>query len=311
MKKVIITGVGGFIGSHLADRFIKEGYSVIGIDNFITGRRENIEHLLNNKAFKLIEMDLGIERDLKIASDIVLNFASPASPVDYFNFPLETMRVNSIGTLNMLRLAQKQGAVFVQASTSEVYGDPLVHPQKEDYFGNVNPVGIRSVYDEGKRFGEALSMLFFREYKTKVRIVRIFNTYGPRMKKDDGRVIPNFINQALENRPITIYGDGMQTRSYCYIDDLVDGIFKIATLKDIDGEVINLGNPEEYTVIETARIIKELTSSRSNFKFLPPLQDDPKKRRPNIEKAKKILGWQPKTPFRDGLLKTIEYFKNG
>ncbi len=311
MKKVIITGVGGFIGSHLADRFIKEGYSVIGIDNFITGRRENIEHLLNNKAFKLIEMDLGIERDLKIASDIVLNFASPASPVDYFNFPLETMRVNSIGTLNMLRLAQKQGAVFVQASTSEVYGDPLVHPQKEDYFGNVNPVGIRSVYDEGKRFGEALSMLFFREYKTKVRIVRIFNTYGPRMKKDDGRVIPNFINQALENRPITIYGDGMQTRSYCYIDDLVDGIFKIATLKDIDGEVINLGNPEEYTVIETARIIKELTSSRSNFKFLPPLQDDPKKRRPDIEKAKKILGWQPKTPFRDGLLKTIEYFKNG
>ena len=311
MKKVIITGVGGFIGSHLADRFIKEGYSVIGIDNFITGRRENIEHLLNNKAFKLIEMDLGIERDLNIASDIVLNFASPASPVDYFNFPLETMRVNSIGTLNMLRLAQKQGAVFVQASTSEVYGDPLVHPQKEDYFGNVNPVGIRSVYDEGKRFGEALSMLFFREYKTKVRIVRIFNTYGPRMKKDDGRVIPNFINQALENRPITIYGDGMQTRSYCYIDDLVDGIFKIATLKDIDGEVINLGNPEEYTVIETARIIKELTSSRSNFKFLPPLQDDPKKRRPDIEKAKKILGWQPKTPFRDGLLKTIEYFKNG
>ncbi len=309
MKKVVITGVAGFIGSHLADRFIAEGYYVIGIDNFITGKRENIEHLKNNANFQFIEKDLGIEDDLDIKADIILNFASPASPVDYFKKPIETMRVNAIGTLNMLKLAKKNNAVFVQASTSEVYGDPEVHPQKEEYFGHVNPVGPRSVYDEGKRFAEALSMAFFREFGVKVRLIRIFNTYGPRMKADDGRVIPNFINQALKNKPITIYGDGKQTRSYCFVDDLVEGIYRVSIKEDIDGEIFNLGNPEEYTIIQTAQIIKELTNSNSDFKFLPPLQDDPKRRCPDISKAKTVLDWKPEVSFREGLEKTIDFFK--
>ncbi len=309
MKKVVITGVAGFIGSHLADRFIAEGYYVIGIDNFITGKRENIEHLKNNANFQFIEKDLGIEDDLDIEADIILNFASPASPVDYFKKPIETMRVNAIGTLKMLKLAKKNNAVFVQASTSEVYGDPEVHPQKEEYFGHVNPVGPRSVYDEGKRFAEALSMAFFREFGVKVRLIRIFNTYGPRMKADDGRVIPNFINQALKNKPITIYGDGKQTRSYCFVDDLVEGIYRVSIKEDIDGEIFNLGNPEEYTIIQTAQIIKELTNSNSDFKFLPPLQDDPKRRCPDISKAKTVLDWKPEVSFREGLEKTIDFFK--
>ncbi len=312
MKKVVITGVAGFIGSHLADRFIREGYTVIGIDNFLTGRKENIAHLENNPQFNFIEQDLGVEIDLDIQTDIVLNFASPASPIDYFDHPIETMRVNAFGALNMLKIARENNAVFVQASTSEVYGDPEIHPQTEDYVGHVNPIGPRSVYDEAKRFAEALSMSFYREFKTKVRLVRIFNTYGPRMKKNDGRVIPNFINQALSNEPITIYGDGKQTRSYCYVDDLVEGIFRVATSeKNINGEVFNLGNPEEYTVLETAQIIKEITGSKSELKFLPPLEDDPKKRCPDISKVRKTFEWEPRVPFREGLLKTIKYFKNG
>ncbi len=309
MKKVIITGVAGFIGSHLADRFVKEGYYVIGIDNFLTGNPDNIKHLENNENFHFIEKDLGKEYNFEIETDIILNFASPASPVDYFQKPIETLRVNAIGTLNMLKLARKTNAVFVQASTSEVYGDPQVHPQKEDYFGNVNPIGPRSVYDEGKRYAEALSMAFYREFGVKVKLIRIFNTFGPRMKIDDGRVIPNFINQAIRNKPITIYGDGTQTRSYCFIDDLVEGIYRVTITQGIEGTVINLGNPEEYTILETARIIKELTHSRSEFKFLPALQDDPKRRCPDISRAKNVLKWEPKISFREGLKKTIEFFK--
>ncbi len=309
MKKVIITGVAGFIGSHLADRFVKEGYYVIGIDNFLTGNPDNIKHLGNNENFHFIEKDLGKEYNFEIETDIILNFASPASPVDYFQKPIETLRVNAIGTLNMLKLARKTNAVFVQASTSEVYGDPQVHPQKEDYFGNVNPIGPRSVYDEGKRYAEALSMAFYREFGVKVKLIRIFNTFGPRMKIDDGRVIPNFINQAIRNKPITIYGDGTQTRSYCFIDDLVEGIYRVTITQGIEGTVINLGNPEEYTILETARIIKELTHSRSEFKFLPALQDDPKRRCPDISRAKNVLKWEPKISFREGLKKTIEFFK--
>lgn len=309
MKKVIITGVAGFIGSHLADRFIEKGYYVIGIDNFITGKEENIAHLKDNNYFHFIEKDLGKEYDFDIDTNIILNLASPASPVDYFKKPIETLRVNALGTLNMLKLAKEKNAVFVQASTSEVYGDPEVHPQREDYFGYVNPTGIRSVYDEGKRYAEALSMAFFREFGVKVRIVRIFNTFGPRMKDDDGRVIPNFITQALRNEPLTIYGDGNQTRSYCYVDDLIEGIYRIATKEDINGMIFNLGNPEEYTILETAKIIKELTNSHSELKFLPPLQDDPKRRCPDISKAKSVLKWEPKVTFREGLKKTIEFFK--
>ena len=309
MKRVIITGVAGFIGSHLADRFFKEGYEVIGIDNFLTGKPENIKHLKDTKGFQFIEKDLGIEHEFNMEADIILNFASPASPVDYFKKPIETMRVNAIGTLNMLKLARKTGATFVQASTSEVYGDPEIHPQKEDYFGNVNPIGPRSVYDEGKRYAEALSMAYYREFGVKVKLIRIFNTYGPRMKVNDGRVIPNFINQALRNEPITIYGDGQQTRSYCYIDDLVEGIYRVAITPGIEGQVLNLGNPEEYTILETARIIKELTNSNSEFKFLPPLEDDPRRRCPDISKAKELLKWEPATPLREGLKKTIDFFK--
>ena len=294
MPKVLITGVAG------------------GIDNFLTGRVDNIKHLRNNPSFVFIENDLGREQAFDFKADIILNFASPASPVDYFKYPIETMRVNAFGALNMLKLARKNNAIFVQASTSEVYGDPEIHPQTEDYVGHVNPIGPRSVYDEAKRFAEALSMSFFREFNTKVRIIRIFNTYGPRMKSNDGRVIPNFITQALSNKPITIYGTGKQTRSYCYVDDLVEGIFRVATLDGIDGEVFNLGNPEEYTILETAEIIKEIIGSNSELKFLPALQDDPKRRCPDITKSKEILGWEPRIPFREGLIKTIEYFrKNG
>ncbi|MEO0258011.1 MAG: UDP-glucuronic acid decarboxylase family protein [candidate division WOR-3 bacterium] len=308
MKKVLITGVAGFIGSHLAERFIREGYFVYGVDNFLTGRRENIAHL-SSENFTLIEWDLRTPFTFDFNElDMILHFASPASPVDYFRYPIETLEVNSIGTLSMLKLALKVGALFVFASTSEVYGDPEVHPQGEDYWGHVNPVGPRSVYDEGKRFGEALTMGFYRKYGLKTRILRIFNTYGPRMRIDDGRVIPSFIGRALKGEPLIIYGDGTQTRSYCYVDDLVEGIYLVATKSDINGEVINLGNPEEYTILETAKIILELTGSRSKIIFESGLEDDPKRRRPDITKAINLLGWRPKTPFIEGLGKTIEYF---
>jgi nucleoside-diphosphate-sugar epimerase len=307
--RVLITGVAGFIGSHLAEKFLQEGAYVIGMDNFLTGSPDNIAHLLENERFHFIKYNVVNFIYISGKLDLILHFASPASPKDYLNHPIHTMKVDSLGTLNTLGLAKEKKARYVLASTSEVYGDPLVHPQPETYFGNVNPIGPRSVYDEAKRFAEALCMAYFREHKVDVRIARIFNTYGERMRADDGRVIPSFITAALLGKPLEINGDGTQTRSYCYVKDLVEGIFKIATADGISGEVFNVGNPEEYSVIETAMIIKEMTGSKSEIVFKPALPDDPKKRRPDISKIKRVLGWEPKTPFREGLKRTIEWFK--
>jgi len=309
MQTVLITGAAGFIGSHLCDRFVKEGFFVIGMDNFLTGTPDNLAHLFGNHNFKFLKYDVTQYIYVKEKIDIILHFACPASPVDYLKHPIHTMKVDSLGTLHTLGLAKAKGARYVFASTSEIYGDPEVHPQPETYWGNVNPVGPRSVYDEAKRFSEALTMAYMREHGLDVRIVRIFNTYGPRMRMNDGRVVPNFITQALKGEPITVYGDGTQTRSFCYIDDLVDGIYRVATRPDLKGEIFNLGNPEEYKIIDFARIIKELLKSPSEIIFKPLPQDDPKRRRPDITKAKKVLDWEPKISLKEGLKKTIEWFR--
>jgi len=308
MPTTLITGGAGFLGSHLCDRLIAEGHRVICVDNFLTGRRENILHLLNANSFIFIEHD--IIHPLKIESDLdyVLHFASPASPKDYMKYAIETMKAGAFGTYNMLELAKQKGSVFLLASTSEVYGDPQIHPQSENYWGYVNPIGPRSVYDEAKRYAEALTMAYHREYGLNVKIVRIFNTYGPRMKVDDGRVISNFIVQALKGEPITVYGDGSQTRSFCYVDDLVEGIFRLMQTNYIG--VVNLGNPEEYTVLQLAEIIKELTGSSSQIVFHPLPQDDPKRRQPDISLAKNLLNWEPQVSLREGLKRTIAYFRN-
>ena len=307
--RVLITGAAGFIGSHLCERFLREGHEVIGMDNFLTGTPENISHLFENENFTFIKYDVTnfiyVEGDL----DLILHFACPASPVDYLNHPIHTMKVDSLGTLHTLGLAKAKKARYVLASTSEIYGNPQVHPQPETYWGNVNPIGPRSVYDEAKRFSEALSMAYHREHGIDVRIARIFNTYGPRMRINDGRVVPNFIYQALTGKPITVYGDGSQTRSFCYIEDLVEGIYRLAVKEGIEGEVFNLGNPEEYTVLELAKLIKEITGSGSDIVFKERPEDDPDRRRPDISKAKSILGWEPKTSVREGLKKTIEWFR--
>ena len=307
--RVLITGAAGFIGSHLCERFLREGHEVIGLDNFLTGTPENIAHLFENENFTFIKYDVTnfiyVDGDL----DLILHFACPASPVDYLNHPIHTMKVDSLGTLHTLGLAKVKGARYVFASTSEIYGNPEVHPQPETYWGNVNPIGPRSVYDEAKRFSEALSMAYHREHGIDVRIARIFNTYGPRMRINDGRVVPNFIYQALTGKPITVHGDGSQTRSFCYIDDLVEGIYMLAVKEGIEGEVFNLGNPEELTVLELAKLIKEITGSGSDIVFKERPEDDPDRRRPDITKAKSILGWEPKTPVREGLKKTIEWFR--
>jgi len=309
MKKVLITGAAGFIGSHLCDRFIKEGFYVIGLDSFLTGSPDNIAHLIGNERFKFIKYDVTNFIYIPDEIDIILHFACPASPVDYLNHPIHTMKVDSLGTINTLGLAKAKKARYIFASTSEVYGDPKVHPQPETYWGNVNPIGPRSVYDEAKRFSEALTMAYYREHKIDIRIVRIFNTYGPRMRMNDGRVVPNFITQALKNEPITVYGDGTQTRSFCYIDDLIEGIFKTAIMENIDGEVFNLGNPEEYKILDFAQIIKDLTCSKSQIIFKDLPQDDPKQRKPDITKVKASLKWEPKIGLKEGLGKVIEYFK--
>jgi nucleoside-diphosphate-sugar epimerase len=310
MKTVLITGAAGFIGSHLCDRFIREGFYVIGIDNFLTGSPENIKHLSENKQFKFIEQDVTENISISENIDAVLHFACPASPVDYLNYPIETLKVDSIGTLNTLNLAKEKKARYIFASTSEIYGDPEIHPQIESYWGNVNPIGPRSVYDEAKRFSEAISMSFKREYDLDVRIVRIFNTYGPRMKLNDGRVVPNFISQALKEEDLTVYGDGSQTRSFCYVEDLVEGIFRVFIKDNIGGEVINLGNPDEYNIIDFARIIIEKTNSKSNISYKSLPKDDPKRRRPDISKARKIIDWQPQFTLDEGLEKSIEYFQS-
>ena len=305
-KTAAITGGAGFIGSHLCDRLIKEGFRVICLDNLITGTKANIKHLLHNKYFSFIEHNVAKYISVKGKVDYVLHFASPASPEDYLKFPIQTLKVGSLGTHNALGLAKEKKTRFIIASTSEVYGDPVEHPQPESYWGNVNPVGVRGCYDEAKRFAEAMTMAYHRVHKINTKIIRIFNTYGPRMRINDGRVVPNFIYQAINNKPITVYGTGRQTRSFCYIDDLVDGIFRLMNANT--NEPVNLGNPTEFTILEVARLLIKLTGSKSRIIFKPLPQDDPKQRCPDIGRAKRLLKWQPKVTLREGLIRTIPYF---
>jgi dTDP-glucose 4,6-dehydratase len=306
-KIAVITGGAGFIGSHLCDRLIKEGFKVVCLDNLITGKLKNIKHLLKDKNFYFLERNVTKYIDIKGTIDYVLHFASPASPVDYLKFPIQTLKVGSLGTHNALGLAKVKKAKFMLASTSEVYGDPLVHPQPEDYWGNVNPIGVRGCYDESKRFAEAITMAYHRVHKIDTRIVRIFNTYGPRIRMNDGRVIPNFIYQVLNNKPITVYGRGKQTRSFCYIGDLIEGIFRL--MKFEINEPVNLGNPDEFTILELAKLVIKLTKRKTKVVFKPLPLDDPKQRKPDISKAKNMLKWQPKVKLESGLKKTIEWFR--
>jgi len=305
--KVLVTGGAGFIGSYLCEAVLNKGYDVLCLDNLSTGNKKNIKHLLNDSRFKFIRHNVTKPIDLKI--DFIFHLASPASPIDYQKLPIETSMANSIGTYNMLELTRKNNARFLLASTSEVYGDPAEHPQKETYWGNVNPFGVRSCYDESKRFAEALAMSFHRKYNLDVRIARIFNTYGPRMRLDDGRVIPNFIVQAISPKPITVYGNGRQTRSFCFISDMVDGLMKFMFIDGLSGEVINLGSMDEREIIELAKLLKKLIFSESEIVFKPLPEDDPTKRKPDITKAKKVLGWKTKVDLKTGLTKTIEWFR--
>ncbi len=307
--RILITGGAGFIGSHLSDFFLAKGHSVVVMDNLLTGDLRNIEHLFYNSRFQFIKHDVTNFIHIPGRLDAVLHFASPASPQDYLEFPIPTLKVGALGTHKALGLAKEKKAKFLLASTSEVYGDPLVNPQPESYWGNVNPVGPRGVYDEAKRFGEAMTMAYRRYHKMQVRIVRIFNTYGPRMRYNDGRAIPNFIAQALRHKPMTIYGDGSQTRSFCYVDDLVRGLY--ALLQSNLNEPVNIGNPHEMTLLQLAKLIKDLTKTRSKIVFRPLPQDDPKVRRPDIRIASQKLHWAPKVPVKQGLIKTIAYFKKG
>jgi len=305
--KILVTGGAGFIGSFLCERLLEDGYDVICLDNFFTGKKSNIKHLLKNQKFKFIEHDVTKQIELKI--DSIFHLASPASPVDYQRLPIETSMANSLGTFNMLQLAKKNNARFLLASTSEVYGDPSEHPQKETYWGNVNPIGPRSCYDESKRFAETLTMSFHTRYGLDVRIARIFNTFGSRMRKDDGRAIPNFITQALSGQPITVYGDGKQTRSFCFISDMIDGLMELMFTDSLSGQVVNLGNTEERSILSVARLIKDLTKTKSEIVFKPLPEDDPTRRRPDITKAKELLNWKPKIDFVEGLKETVEWFK--
>ncbi len=308
MKTVLITGVAGFLGSHLADKFISEGFFVIGMDNFLTGTPDNISHLLENKNFKFIYYNVTNYIYIKEEIDIILHFACPASPMDYRNFPIQTMKVDSLGTLHTLGLAKVKGARYVFASTSEVYGDPKVHPQSEDYWGYVNPTGERAVYDEAKRFSEAMTMTYHRVHGIDVRIVRIFNTYGPRMKVDDGRVIPTFIWQALNDEPLTVFGDGSQTRSFSYVDDTVKAIYEISIRDGLSGEVFNVGNPHEIKIIELTKLIGDILGKEIKIESKPLPSDDPKRRCPDITKINNVIGWEPEIDIREGLERTINYF---
>jgi dTDP-glucose 4,6-dehydratase len=306
--RVLVTGAAGFLGSHLCDRFVADGHTVVGLDNFITGHPDNIAHLTGTANFTFIRHD--VSTPVYVAGELhgVLHFASPASPVDYLEFPIQTLKVGSLGTHNALGVAKEKRARFMLASTSEVYGDPLEHPQTERYWGNVNPVGPRGVYDEAKRFAEAMTMAYHRYHGIDTRIVRIFNTYGPRMRPRDGRVVSNFIVQALTGEPLTIYGDGSQTRSFCYVDDEIDGIYRL--FHGGDSEPTNVGNPEEYTVADLARIVLDLTGSDSPIEYRPLPADDPRQRRPDISRARNVLGWEPRVPVREGVARTIEYFRS-
>lgn len=308
MEKVLITGAAGFLGSHLCDKFIKEGYHVIGMDNFITGDQKNINHLLNNPLFQFVEHD--VTEFIKIEGELhyILHFASPASPIDYLKIPIQTLKVGSLGTHNLLGLAKAKNARILIASTSEVYGDPLVHPQNEEYYGNVNTIGPRGVYDEAKRFQESITMAYHRFHGLDTRIVRIFNTYGPRMRLNDGRVIPAFMGQALRGENLTVFGDGMQTRSFCYVSDQVDGIFKL--LFSNYSNPVNIGNPHEITIKDFAEEIIKLTGTDQKITYKELPKDDPLQRQPDITLAKKLLGWEPKVGREEGMLKTYNYFKN-
>lgn len=305
---ILIAGGAGFLGSHLCDFFISKNHKVIAVDNLITGKKDNIKHLLKNKKFKFIKADISEKITIPGKIGAVLNFASPASPKDYLKYPLETLKTGSLGTLNLLELARLKKTKFLFASTSEVYGDPLVNPQPEEYWGNVNSIGIRSVYDEAKRFSEALVMCYNRKYKIDTRIVRIFNTYGSRMNQKDGRAIPEFISQALAGRPVTVFGSGRHTRSFCFVSDLVSGIYKLL-MSDYKYPV-NIGNPCEITLNELAERIISLAGAKSKIVYKSLPEDDPKMRRPDIKKAKKILKWEPKVGLDDGLKETIKYFKS-
>jgi len=310
--RILITGGAGFIGSHLCDRLLADGHDVIAMDNLITGKTANIEHLAGHDHFQFIKHDVTNYIYVEGTLDAVLHFASPASPIDYLELPIQTLKVGALGTHKALGLAKAKGARFLLASTSEVYGDPLVHPQAEDYWGNVSPIGPRGVYDEAKRFAEAMTMAYHRYHGVDTRIVRIFNTFGPRMRLHDGRVVPNFIAQALRGEPLTVYGDGSQTRSFCYVSDLVAGIFKL--LHADESDPVNIGNPSEMTILQFAQKVIELTDSSSQVTFVQPedvrIQDDPKVRQPDISKARRILGWEPKVSLDEGLQKTMEWFRD-
>jgi len=308
MARILITGGAGFIGSHLCERFLAEGDDVICMDNFLTGSPDNIAHLFGDKRFTFIEQNVTTYVYVAGPLDAILHFASPASPVDYLELPIQTLKVGSLGTHKALGLAKAKGARFLLASTSETYGDPLVHPQTEDYWGNVNPIGPRGVYDEAKRFAEALTMAYHRTHAVETRIVRIFNTHGPRMRLNDGRVVPNFIAQALRGEPLTVYGDGSQTRSFCYVSDLVEGIVRL--LRSSYASPVNLGNPMEVSILQFAERIKSLTNSSSAVAFRPLPEDDPRVRQPDIGRARELLGWEPQVGLEEGLRHTIDYFRD-
>lgn len=308
MKRILITGAAGFLGSHLCDRFVKEGFHVIAMDNLITGSLTNIEHLFSHKKFEFHHHDVSRFVHVPGELDYILHFASPASPIDYLKIPIQTLKVGSLGTHNLLGLAKAKNARILVASTSEVYGDPTVHPQTEDYWGNVNPVGPRGVYDEAKRFQEAITMAYHRYHGLETRIIRIFNTYGPRMRLNDGRVLPAFIGQALRGEDITVFGDGSQTRSFCYVDDLVEGIYRL--LMSDYAEPVNIGNPDEISILDFAEEIIKLTGTNQKVVFEPLPTDDPKQRQPDITLAKKLLGWEPAIDRAEGLKRTYEYFKS-
>ncbi|MBU4457644.1 MAG: SDR family oxidoreductase [Candidatus Omnitrophica bacterium] len=306
-KTALITGGAGFLGSHLCERFLKEGYRVICMDNLITGALSNIAHLNKNPNFKFINHDVSKYIDIDGEIDIVLHFASPASPVDYLNYPIQTLKVGSLGTHNALGIAKEKKAKFLLASTSEIYGDPKIHPQPESYYGHVNCIGPRGVYDEAKRFAEAITMAYHKTHGLDTRIVRIFNTYGKKMRRNDGRAIPNFISQALKDEPITVYGKGSQTRSFCFVSDLIEGLYLLSQ-SDIH-EPVNIGNPREFTVMELVKIILKLTKSKSKIVYKPLPADDPKVRQPDITKAKKLLKWKPSIELEEGLRETIKWFE--
>jgi dTDP-glucose 4,6-dehydratase len=305
--RIVVSGAAGFIGSHFCDRVLSEGHTVVALDNFLTGSGANIAHLKGRDGFRFMEQDITQPFTVEGAVDCVVNMASPASPKDYLEHPIETLDVGSIGTRRMLELAREKGARFLVTSTSECYGDPHVHPQVETYWGNVNPVGPRSCYDESKRFAEAITMAFHRHHGVRTNIARIFNTYGPRMKLDDGRVVPAFLDQALHGKPMTVFGSGDQTRSFCYVSDLVDGLYRL--MQSDERYPVNLGNPREMTILEFAQHIREMTGAKSEIVFEPLPEDDPKQRKPDITKARKVLGWEPRVPLEEGLRETVAYFK--